>query len=232
MMLMPLLLTAFLLPSAKAQLQAADFAHATGAEQLVPGMAVMFAFMMGMNLVATLFYREHAWGTWERVRAGSTSTLDLVLGKTAPLYAFLLAQMAILFVIGRLFFGFDPNGSLLALALVAAAFVASLVAFGVMLVATCSTLDQVLMFGNLGGMIMSGIGGALAPASSLPGWAQWLAHGTPPYWALNAFRDISLEGAGVTQTAGSMAILLAFALAFTGIAALRFRPADPKVGTT
>jgi len=43
MIAMPLLLTAFLKPAMAAQLRAAGFAGATGAEQVRPGLAVLFA---------------------------------------------------------------------------------------------------------------------------------------------------------------------------------------------
>lgn len=229
--LMPLLLGAFFMPATKAQLQAQGMLGATGAEQVIPGMAVLFAFL-GTSLVGTLFFREHAWGTWDRLRASSASTFDVVVGKVAPLYACQLVQMAVLFLVGGWLFGYAPNGSTIALAIVVASFVAMLVAYGVMLVAVFRTMDQALVIGNLGGMVMAGLGGSLAPASSLPHWAQAVAHVTPAYWALDALRRITLERAGLADVAKPLTILLGFALAFALVAALRFRPSDTKIGTT
>jgi ABC-2 type transport system permease protein len=159
---MPLLLMAFLMPAAGAQLHQEGYAGASGAEQVVPGMAVLFAFL-STSLICTLFFREHAWGTWDRLRASSASSLDLVLGKVVPLYVCLLAQMAVLFGVGAVAFGYRPNGSWLALAAILAVFVAALVLFGVMLVAVFATLDEAMVTGNLGGMVMAGLGGALLP---------------------------------------------------------------------
>ncbi len=229
--LMPLLLTAFLMPSARAQLRLSGYPTASGGAQLVPGMAVLFAFL-GTTMVGTLFFREHAWGTWDRLRASPASTADIVLGKVAPLYLVQLVQLVVLFGAGRLLFGYRPTGSLLALAVVLVTFVAALSAFGVLLVALFATMDQALVIGNLGGMVMAGLGGALAPASTLPGWAQAVAHLTPAYWALRALHDVTLDGAGVRQVAVPTLILLGFALVFAAVAAWRFRPAAPKVGTT
>lgn len=229
--LMPLLFSAFLLASARAQLRLAGVAHATGGEQLVPGMAVLFAFL-GSALVGTLFFREHAWGTWDRLRASPASTWDIVIGKVLPLYVCQLLQMAVLFAAGRLLFGYRPNGSMVALALVVVLFVAMLVAFGVMLVAVFSTMDQALVIGNLGGMLMAGVGGALAPASTLPGWAQAIAHVTPAYWALDALGAITLRHARLGDVWRPVTVLVAFTVGFAVVAALRFRPSDTKVGTT
>jgi ABC-2 type transport system permease protein len=227
----PLVLSAFLLPASRAQLHESGYAGANGAEQLVPGMAVLFAFL-NTALVGTLFFREHAWGTWDRLRASGASTLDIVFGKVTPLYVVNLAQMAVLFVAGRFLFGYRPNGSMLALAIAVATFVAVLVAFGVMLVAVFRTMDQALVVGNVGGMLMAGLGGALTPASALPGWAQAVAHASPAYWALQAMSDISLRNAGVGRVLTPLLALVGFGALFAGVAAVRFRASDAKIGTT
>jgi ABC-2 type transport system permease protein len=228
---MPLLLTAFLMPATRAQLQLAGYPHASGAEQLVPGLAIMFAFI-NTGMVGTLFFREHAWGTWERLRASQASTLDIVIGKILPLYLSQLVQLALLFTAGRLLFGYRPSGSVVALSVVLAMFVAMVVALGVLLVAVFATMDQALVIGNLGGMVMAGLGGALAPASSLPGSAQAIAHLTPTYWTLRALRDITLNGAGLSAVLPALAVPAAFTVVFALIAGARFRPSDTKVGTT
>ena len=75
-------------------------------------------------MICTLFFREHAWGTWDRLRASAASSLDLVVGKVVPLYACLLVQMAAVFGIGVVAFGYRPNGSWLALGATVAVFVA------------------------------------------------------------------------------------------------------------
>ncbi|MGA3184221.1 MAG: ABC transporter permease [Candidatus Dormibacteria bacterium] len=228
---MPLILAPFLVPAARAQLQLAGYPRASGADQIIPGLAVLFAFL-STQLVGTLFFREHAWGTWDRLRASPATTADIVLGKVAPLYVAQLAQLGVLLAAGWLLFGYRPDGSMEALAAVAVVFTAMLVAYAVMLVAICPTMDMALVLGNLGGMVMAGLGGALAPVSSLPQWAQVVAHLSPAYWALIAMRSITLDHAGLVNVAGSLAMLLLFGAAFSAVAAWRFRPATAKIGTT
>jgi ABC-2 type transport system permease protein len=228
---MPLLFCAFLLPAARAQLRLAGLADATGAEQVVPGMTVLFAFL-SVQLVGTLFFREHAWGTWDRLRASPASTVDIVVGKVLPLYVSMLAQMAVLFTAGRVLFGYRPNGSLVALGAVTAVFVAVLVAFGVVLVAVFPTMDQALVVGSLGGMLMAGVGGAFVPAASLPGWVQAIAHATPAYWALDGLRAVTLDGAGLADLGRPIGVLAAFGVGLAVLAGLRFRASDLKIGTT
>ncbi len=228
---MPLILAPFLVPAARAQLQLAGYRAAGGGDQVIPGLAVLFAFL-STQLVGTLFFREHAWGTWDRLRASPASTADIVLGKVAPLYLAQLLQLAVLLAAGWLLFGFRPDGSVAALVLVGALFVAMVVAYAVMLVALCPTMDLALVLGNLGGMVMAGLGGALAPVSSLPQWAQAVAHLSPAYWALDAMRSITLDHARLPDVAGSLGVLLLFTAGFAAVAAWRFRPSAVKIGTT
>lgn len=230
-LVMPVLLVAFLVPGARAQLRMAGYSATNGSEQVVPGMAVMFAFL-GTQLVGTLFFREHAWGTWDRLRASSATTPDLVVGKAAPLYLVQLLQFGLLLLAGRLLFGFRVQGSLPAMLVVVAAFVAMLVAYGVMLVAVFPTMDLALVIGNLGGMVMAGLGGALAPVSALPLWAQGVARLSPAYWALDSLRAITLDGAGVSDVLPALSVVFAFGATFTLVALWRFQPSAAKVGTT
>jgi ABC-2 type transport system permease protein len=230
-LVMPLILTAFLIPATRAQLRADGVIGATGAEQVVPGMAIMFAFL-STSLIGTLFFREHAWGTWERLRASSASSVDIVVGKVAPLFVTQLLQVTVLLVAGRWLFGYRPKGSLVALAAIVVLFVAMLVAYGVMLVAVFATMDQAVVIGNLGGMLMAGLGGALAPITALPGWVQAIAHATPAYWALDGLRTVTLREAGIADLATPMVVLTGFTVGFLAVAVLRFRPSDSKIGTT
>jgi len=229
--IMPLLLVGFLMPSSGALLRTSGYAGANGSEQLIPGLGVMFAFL-STSLVGTLFFREHAWGTWTRLRASPASTIDIVVGKVSPLFACQLLQLGVLFVAGWLLFGYRPTGSVMALVAVLVVFVAMLVAFGVMLVSLFATMDQALVIGNLGGMLMAGLGGALTPTSALPFWAQSLAHATPAYWALRALRDITLNGAGIRAVAVPLLALAGFSAGFAAVAGWRFRAGHVKIGTT
>ncbi len=231
MIAMPLILAAFLKPAMAAQLQAQGFEGASGAEQVIPGLAVMFAFL-STQVVTMLFYREHYWGTWERLRAAGASGSDIMVGKAAPLFFVLFAQVVVVFAAGYLLFGFRINGSFAALAVLVAGLVAAVLSYAVVCVAVFPTLDQAMVVGNLGGMLMAGIGGALAPAATMPGWAQAIAHFTPTYWGLRGVQDVTLGHAGLGDVGGPLAGLALFTVACAVAAAVRFKPTEAKIGTT
>lgn len=229
MVAIPLILTPFLMPGAKAQLQAQGFVHATGAEQAVPGFAVLFAFLSTQQVIM-LFFREYSWGTWDRLRASAAGTADVIVGKVSVAFLIQLVQLTAVVVLGAVIFGYRPNGSVLALALVLVVFSATLACLGVLFVALFDSMNLALTASNLCGMLMAGLGGAIAPVSGFPAWAAAVAHASPAYWALDAVQRISLEHAGVPDVVPALGVLLAVAAGCAGIAALRFRAGDAKRG--
>lgn len=79
---------------------------------------------------------------------------------------------------------------------------------------------------------MAGLGGALAPTSSMPDWAQAVAPFTPVYWTLKAMGDLTLKDVGIADVNTSLLVTAGCTVLFTIVAVLRFRPSDTKAGTT
>jgi ABC-2 type transport system permease protein len=88
---------------------------------------------------------------------------------------------------------------------------------------------QLNALGNLGALLLAGLGGALTPIPSLPAWARAIAPGTPSYWAMRGFRSVVLDGAGVGAVLLPSAMLLAFAAGLGTVAATRFRVDQRKM---
>jgi ABC-2 type transport system permease protein len=216
MVVMPLLLMAFLEPL-----------FTIGPAQTVPGMTVLFAFFMVGNVGYT-FFREHGWGTWDRLRASPASAAEVMVGKVAAPVVTYAVQLAILFGLGVVLFDLTVTGSLTALALVALALTAALVGLALLLVAVCRTVMQLQTLANLGAIVLAGTGGALVPSDLLPGWARAVSPATPGHWAMQGFHDVVSGGAGIADVSVPVGVLSLFTLAFGGLAAARFRFDEAK----
>ena len=225
---MPLILMAFTQPTYRQVLEAEGRVGVTGAEQAVPGMTVMFTLFL-VAQVGFAFFRDHGWGTWERLRAAPISPAALLVGKAAAPMAICTAQAGLLFALGGLFFGLQVRGSALALAALVGAYAACLVLLGLALVSLCRTVMQLNSAASILALALAGLGGALVPISSLPAWARWLAPATPSYWAMRGFSAVILDGADLTGVAAPLAGLLLSALALGLVVALRFRIDQSKV---
>src|SRR5207249_2306156 len=124
------------------------------------------------------------WGTWVRVLSAPITGRAVLAGKLMPAVALIVSQQLVLFAFGYLFFGFRVHGSVGGAVLVDLAFCAWLLAFAFLSVAISKTFQQVLAISNLGAILLAGIGGALTPLKTLPGWALAISPVTPTHWAM------------------------------------------------
>ena len=155
----------------KGTLVAQGVAGATGAEFAVPGMAVSFA-AFGIGYADFAFFRDHGWGTWERLRASQATSLDILVGKVAPAVGLSLLQMVVPFVLAVPLFGLGVTGSWPALLLTVVALALCLNAFALVLTALSRTSQQLTVYASVGGLVLATLGGAFVPVEAMPGWAQ------------------------------------------------------------
>jgi ABC-2 type transport system permease protein len=223
----PVVVMSFLKPAMRLALVNDGYQHANGAEQVVPGQAVVNAFFI-VTLTSFAFFSEHGWNTWERLRASRASSAEIVLGKAVPRLAMSLAQFLAVFAIGIPLLDLQVRGPILALAPLVVAFGLCLVMLGISLTALCRTIQQANSLGIVGLVLFGSIGGALVPVNVLPAWARTIAPATPTYWAMRGFRSVILDGTGVSGVLLPVAVLLALSSAFAAIALGKFRFSDTK----
>lgn len=226
LILLPLAMVAFLNPvfTAMAQGEAAG-----GAAIAVPGMAVLFSLFL-IGHVGYLFFREHSFGTWERLRASPLSPADVILGKSLPVVGVALVQQVALFALGIWLFDLTITGSLVALFAVAFALSLCLVAMGVAAAAYLRSAQRLNALSSVFAMVVGGLGGSLTPVESLPAWAQSIAPFTPGFWAVRGYRSVVADSAGLADIPLAVGMLLVFAAAAAALAAVRFRFEETKVG--
>jgi ABC-2 type transport system permease protein len=215
LVVLPLILVPFLKPAFRLALILEQGPGDSGAGQAVPGMAVTFAFFLVGN-ASTSFFREHAWRTWDRLRASAATTPEIVLGKLAVPYLQALIQSALVLGLGGLLLGLTVRGSWLAMAGVGMAYGLFLVLLGVLVTAVCRTYVRVFAVTYVGALLFAGFGGALVPYGLMPSWAQTLSPLVPSYWAMDGYKAAIAGGDGALT---AIAVLLGFSLAI-GIAAL------------
>lgn len=225
--LMPLLMVALTKELFAGALQAQGYAGSNGAEFGVPGMAVAFA-AFGVGYSGFTFFRDHGWGTWDRLRATAASSTDIMVGKVVPSVLVTMAQLGLLFVLGGPLFGMDMNGSWLALWLLIVVLALALSAFGMLVTALAKSMNQLNAIGSVGGTALALIGGAWVPVEIMPGWAEAIAPALPTYWAMEGFRGVILDGDGIAEAVLPALIIAGFAFLFTAVAAWRFRFEETK----
>ncbi len=112
-----------------------------------------------------------------------------------------------LFGFGVAFLDLRVSGSWLAVVLIAGAFAALVLIAGLAAAAALSTIQQVNAVTNLGAMALGGLGGGFVPVESLPDWIEPIAPISPVYWAMEGYRSAILDGGGVGDVLGPLAVL-------------------------
>ena len=224
----PLILMAFLKPTFALALAAHGYPGANGAEQVVPGQAVINGFYI-VGMTSFGFFAEYGWNTWDRLRASNATSLEIIIGKALPLLAVSATQFLVIFAIGVPLFHVHSRGPFTALVPLVAAFATCLVMLGVMITALCRTVQQVSALA-MGGLVLFGaLGGALVPLEVLPDWARAVAPATPTYWVMRGFRSVILDGYSFPAIVLPCCILGAMSLTFAAVSLSRFRFTDAKV---
>jgi ABC-2 type transport system permease protein len=190
-------------------------------------MAVTFSLFL-VGFVGLVFFRDHGWGMWDRLRAAARPG-EILAGKLLPVLVVAWAQVAVLFVAGFAAFGLRIRGSWVGLALMVAVLPMASVAYGMAVVAVTRTLQQVNLLANMGTLVLAGFGGALIPLPLLPGWARGVAPVSPAYWAMRGFRSVVLRPGGVGSVLLPVGVLVVFACVCVGLAAVRFSLEDRKL---
>lgn len=198
-----------------------------GPAHSIPGLASLFGFF-GLGMLGIAFFRDHGWNTWERLRTSAVGRSEVVIGKSLPFAVLFFFQQVLLLAVGRAFFGMPWSGGLAEAGLLIAAIVAVELSLGLLLVSVCRTVNQLFAAGNLGALMIAGVGGALAPIPRLPDWLAPAAPVSPVYWALSGY-SVLVEGSREPEALGvAIAVLCGVAGALGALASLFFRMDSEK----
>jgi ABC-2 type transport system permease protein len=214
-LIMPLVLIGVLHPLYVAALSGAG--EGAGTTQIVSGMLVMFS-MFALSIVGSAILTERSWKTWDRLRATPSASWELLVGKAIPALGVLVLQQVVVLTYGYVLFGLSIE-SLGLLTIAVSTWVVTLLCVGMMLGALARSHSELAVYYDIGGIILTTLGGALVPLSLMPGWAQTLAPLSPGYWAMDSYRS-ALSG-DVGSLLQNSVVLLALAAVSGAIASWR-----------
>jgi ABC-2 type transport system permease protein len=209
-LLMPLIMISVLTPLYRDALMHSG--SQAGSSQVVAGMLVMFS-LLALSIVGSAMLTERMWHTWDRQRATPAASWELIVGKSIPACAVLVAQQVLVLGFGALIFGLKVSDIGL-IGIVVAVWVLTLLCLGTALGAFARSHSELAVFYDLGGITLTVLGGALLPVYMMPGWARAVAPVSPGYWAMQALR------AALTQQIGTMMQAIGVLLALAVVAGL------------
>jgi ABC-2 type transport system permease protein len=181
-----------------------------------PSNLVLFTFI-NTTVAGTVIATERRQGITRRLLASPHDTGTILAGIGASKLLFALVQSALIVAVGALAFGVSWGDPLAAgLLIVLFALVATSV--GMLLGASVRDPDQAQAVGVPIAIALAMLGGCMWPLEVVPPVMRAVGHVAPHAWAMDAWRDVIFDGAGVAAVAGPLAVLAGFAVVL-GLAA-------------
>jgi ABC-2 type transport system permease protein len=162
---------------------------------LVPGAVAVILTLIGTMLTALVVAREWERGTLEALLATPVSPGELLAGKLVPYFLLGMAALGLAAAAAVFLFGVPFRGSVAALALVSATFLATMLALGLLI----STLTRnqfaasqaALIVGFLPAFELSGF---IFEIDSMPAPIRWLTYVLPPRYFVSSLQTLFLAG--------------------------------------
>jgi ABC-2 type transport system permease protein len=192
------------------------YAHSFG------GMAIQFLLFAMANMgVEMLLERQR--GLWKRLRSAPVSRLTLLAGKAASGAIISLMILLVCFAFAMIVFGVRIQGSILGFVAVAVACAVMASTFGLLVAALGNSPATARGITTLAVLMMVMLGGAWVPSFIFPAWLQQFTLVVPVRWAVDGLDAMTWRGIGLSGAIIPAAVLFGFAVAFSVVAASRFK---------
>ncbi len=182
---------------------------------LVPGSIAIVMTMIGTLLTALVVAREWERGTMEAIMATPVSMAEFVASKILPYYLLALASMTLCTVIAVTLFGLPFRGSLIALYLIASAFLMPALGLGLFISSAIKNQfvasQMALLVSFLPTFMLSGF---LYEIPAMPVWLQALTYLVPARYLIPSLQTLFLTGDIWGHFLPNMAIMIGFGLVF------------------
>ncbi|MDE2437203.1 MAG: ABC transporter permease, partial [Sphingomonadales bacterium] len=182
---------------------------------LVPGAIGIVMAMIGSLLTALIMAREYERGTMEGLLSTPISIPSLVLSKLLPYYVLGLASTGICVLVAVFGYGLPFRGSILALFLIASAFLAAVLGQGLLISAATKNQFVSTQFALLSGFLPSLLlSGFLFEIDSMPPAIRWLTYIVPARYLIPPLQGVFLVGDVWSLFLPNIAILFGFGAFF------------------
>jgi len=163
----------------------------------VPGIVAFLIMLLTLLLTSMAIIREKESGTMEQLIVTPLKPSELILGKTIPFILIAQAQMVLVTLFAKVWFGIPIAGSVLLLMAATCLFLMSTLGIGLFISTVSQTQQQAMMttfFFILPFFMLSGF---VFPIANMPVAIQWLAYLNPLRYMLVIIRGIFLKGIGI-----------------------------------
>ncbi len=202
-------------------------------EEIIPNSAqhnvpawTLFAIFFIIVPLSINMVKEKLQGTFVRLRTNPVSYATVLGGKTVVYLAVCLLQFTLMLLVGVYLFPLmnlpklDVAGKLPLLYVTALFGGLAAIGLGLLLGTIAKTQEQAAPFGATFVVILAALGGVWVPVFVMPKFMQLVSIISPMHWGLNAFYDVFLRDASLSEILPEITLLLLFFIFTTAIAIL------------
>jgi ABC-2 type transport system permease protein len=189
----------------------------------IPGVIGTLTLVQVVSLTAFAIVRERELGTLEQIMVSPITPLEFILGKTVPFFIIGFGDVALITVLGVLWFKIPFIGSPLVLLLGATLFLLAVIGFGLLLSTVSKTQQQAFALNFFLVFPLFILSGFAFPIAAMPRILQWCTLLNPLRYFLIIIRAVFLKGVGVEVLWPQFLALALLGAAMLGVSILRFR---------
>jgi len=190
---------------------------------MIPGLIGIIMTQVALVLTALGVVRERERGTIEQLMITPVTKLELMVGKTIPYLIIALFDLVFVLLVSRFLFGVHVRGDVALLFGEAFLFLTATLGMGLMISTLARTqlqATQMSVFVQLPQMLLSGL---IFPLAAMPWGVRWISYLLPLTYFAAVARGVMLKGVGITDLWTETIALAVLAVAYVGLAAVRFR---------
>jgi ABC-2 type transport system permease protein len=191
----------------------------------VPGIIGSLTLVLVITLTAFAVVREREIGTLEQMMVTPIRPAEFILGKTLPFFLIGIFDVALISVVGSLWFQVPFRGHVSVLAIGAVLFILCMLGVGLLISTISATQQQAMVtsfFFIMPAITFSGFG---FPISTMPHWMQLFSYVIPLRYFLIVIRGTYLKGVGMDILWPQMAAMAGLGAALLTVSILRFHKA-------
>lgn len=181
----------------------------------VPAWTLFAMFFIVIPLSINMV-KEKNQGTFIRLRTNPVSSAIVIAGKTITYIIICMIQFYMMIAVGIWIFpllglpALNVDANLFMLTFVALFSGLAATGYGILVGTIAKTQEQSAPFGATSVIILAALGGVWVPVFAMPKFMQYVALCSPMNWGLDAFYDVFLRNAGITQVLPEIGLLFLF----------------------
>jgi len=190
---------------------------------MVPAILVVLITAMTAMQSAFNIVQEKESGTIEQINVTPIKKHIFIIGKMIPFLVLGLILFTLGLLVGWIFYGIIPIGSLLVLYASLLVYLFAMLGLGLLLATYSGTQQQAMSLAFFFINIFNMMSGVFTAVDSMPGWAQAIVSTFPPSHFIKIMRMVVLKGSGFADIIYPLTAMAAIGLFLNTWAVLNYR---------